>query len=153
MVLLKKIQKILVHLTLFTQLDANVTTNQNPAAHSCQCKECGNPFGVRPIKQGFKRKRRPHSLQLVLPSSKKFALDRGESLSTSLWSDFESIVLNEILNVVEEGNAQSDVTKLYNDTVYYSKSSFCAFPVMQNIVFREKTKQQINSKIQISRQE
>ena len=31
--------------------------------------------------------------------------------------------------------------------------SFCAFPVMQNIVFREKTKQQINSKIQISRQE
>ena len=53
----------------------------------CRCKECGNPFGARPIKHGVKRKRRPHSLQLVLPSSKKFALDRGEFLSTSLWSD------------------------------------------------------------------
>ena len=56
----------------------------------CQCKEWGNPFGARPIMHGMKRKRRPHSLQLVLPSSKKFALDRGEFLSTSLWSDFES---------------------------------------------------------------
>ena len=94
------------------------------------------------------RKRRTHSLQLVLPSSKKFALDRGEFLSTSLWSDFESIVLNEILNVVEEGNAESDVTKLYNDTVY------CAVPLMQSILFREKSKEQIKSKIQIiSRQE
>lgn len=43
-----------------------------------------------------KRARTPHSLQLTLPSSKKFELERGESIATTIWSEFENIVLMEI---------------------------------------------------------
>ena len=46
---------------------------------SCHCKNCSNPYGVRPQKPtGTKRQRRPHSMQITLPISKKFAEDKGE---------------------------------------------------------------------------
>jgi len=54
-------------------------------------------------------------MQQEIPSSKKFALNRGESLSTVLWADFESMVLAEICALDRQG----DIIILYN-IVYYS---------------------------------
>ena len=112
----------------------------------CSCKGCSNPCGVRQCNpQGIKRQRRSHSLQKEIPSSKKFALDRGESLSTAIWSDFESIVLEEISASEQQDES---MIKLFNDIVYYSKSSFCTIPLTEDIVFREKTSSQISAKIE-----
>ena len=49
-------------------------------------------------------------------SLKRFALARGKSLSTAVWSDFELIVITEICALDQQG----DMTKLYNSIVYYS---------------------------------
>ena len=71
--------------------------NSRPCTSLCCSKECTNPCGVRPHKQqGIKRQQHPHSMQQEIPSSKRFALARGQSLSTAVWSDFESIVITEI---------------------------------------------------------
>ena len=48
------------------------------------------------------RKRRAHALQSNIAQNRKFALDYIGSLSVAIWSDFESIVLSEILCVVSE---------------------------------------------------
>ena len=112
----------------------------------CSCKGCSNPCGVRQCNpQVIKRHRRSHSLQKEIPSSKNFVLDRGESLSTAIWSDFESIVLEEISASEQQ---DENMTKLFNDIVYYSKSSFCTIPLTEDIVFREKTSSQISAKIE-----
>ena len=98
-----------------------------PCTSLCSCKDCANPNGVRePKPKGVKRSRRPHSLQAAVPTSKRFAIDRGESLSTSIWSDFESIVLDEILLCHQEAST-IDVTNIYNNIVNYSKSTFCIY--------------------------
>ena len=116
--------------------------HSKPCSSSCLCKECANPFGIRPQKpEVIPRKRRNHFTQAI-PNSKRFAIERGESLSVSIWSKFESIVLQELLQVTD-GN----LTKLYNDTVVYSKSSFCVVPLEEGTVFREKTKTQIEAKL------
>ena len=119
--------------------------NSRPCTSFCRCKDCTNPCGIRPhMQQGTKRQRRQHSMQQQIPSSKMFALDRGESLSTAIWSDFESIVLAEICALGQ----QEDITKFYNDIVYYSKSSFCMVPLKEGIVFREKTTSQLSAKLE-----
>jgi len=55
-------------------------------------------------------------MQQEIPSSKEFALNRGESPSTAVWSDFESMVLAGICALDQQG----DIIILYNDIVYYS---------------------------------
>ena len=88
-----------------------------------------------------------HTLQLQLPTSKKFAIDRGESLSDAIWSDFETIIVMEVSQSSEYKDA-STITKLYNDIVYYSSSLFCSCPLPHSVVFREKTIHQVQSKVQ-----
>lgn len=120
-----------------------------PCTTLCCCKGCKNPYGVRvPKPKGVKRNRRPHSLQIALPTSKRFAVDRGESLSTSIWSDFESIILDEILSNHQDALSTTDITNTYNSIVYYSKSTFCSIPLEAGIIFREKTNNQISSRIE-----
>ena len=66
----------------------------------CHCKNCGNPNGQRKVgAEGNIRKRRTHALQTSTPKSKKLPLI-VESLSSAIWSDFELIVLSEILCAV-----------------------------------------------------
>ena len=60
-----------------------------------------------------------------MPNSKAFAMDRGECISTAVWSDFESIIVMEILQSHDQEDT-TNITKLYNDIVYYSSSLFCA---------------------------
>ena len=77
-----------------------------PMTYACSCRDCANPHGARvPIPKGGKRKRHPHPLQAAIPTSKRFAVDREENLSTSVWSDFESIVLDEILSHQQQASA------------------------------------------------
>jgi len=54
-------------------------------------------------------------MQQEILSNKKFALNR-ESLSTAVWSDFESMMLPGICALDQQG----DIIILYNDIVYYS---------------------------------
>ena len=62
--------------------------NSQARSSLCSCRDCANPYGVRITKpRGVKRIRRPHSLQVSVPTSKSFAVDREESLSASIWSD------------------------------------------------------------------
>ena len=70
-------------------------------------------------------------------------------MSTAVWSDFESIIVMEILQSHDQENT-TNITKLYNDIVYYS-SLFCACPLPYTVVFREKTIGQIESKLQYVR--
>ena len=59
------------------------------------------------------------------------------------WSDFETIVLHQIL----KDNSSSDTHKVYNDIVDYSKALYCVQPLPSNVVFRTKTETEISSKI------
>ena len=81
---------------------------------------------------------------MQVPTSKQFAGERGESLSTAIWSDFETIVLMEIISTNEKD--ECDTTKLYNDTVYYSTLMFCPIPLPPGVVFREETTGQVEHK-------
>ena len=74
--------------------------NGKSCSSICRCKNCGNPNGTRlvvPDGDKSKRKRRPHKYQKDIPDSKRFALERGESVSEGVWSTFECIVLSQIL--------------------------------------------------------
>ena len=115
----------------------------------CHCKNCANPYGIKCTTEAAagkrKHKHRPHSLQVQVPTSKQFAGERGESLSTAIWSDFETIVLMEVISTNKEKD-ECDTTKLYNDTVYYSTSMFCPIPLPPGVVFGEKTTGQVEHK-------
>ena len=122
--------------------------NSQPCGSQCSCKGCANPHGARiPSPKKQKRKRRLHSLQTDIPTSKRFAVERGESLSNGSWSDFESIVLEEIM-MHHQDAAAIDITNTYNKIVYYSKSTFCNTPLQKDVVFRQKTTTQVNNKMQ-----
>jgi len=117
-----------------------------PCSSMCKCKECANPHGLKPAQPPTKKRSRVHhSMQLEIPASKKFALDRGEVISEAVWSRFESIVLDELCTSPEI--EQSDIPKLYNDVVHYSKCDFCTMPLQDSDLFRSKTVQQIQSKL------
>ena len=80
--------------------------------------------------------------------AKKFALDRGESMSAAIWSDFESIVLSEIVSPFSEPQQDATILRLYNDIVYYSTAPFCIFFLPDVITFREKNYTQLHAKLQ-----
>ena len=86
------------------------------------------------------RKQCLHVLQQAIPGSKTFALDRGESLSTAIWSDYESIVLGEVCKLAEQEDM--DVAEINNNIVHYSKSTVWTLPLKEDTVFREKTNKQ-----------
>ena len=53
-----------------------------PCTALCKCTNCDNPYGPRPPPlQGDQRSRRKHPLQIDIPSSKRFAQERGECMS------------------------------------------------------------------------
>ena len=115
---------------------------------SCRCKNCNNPYGKNDSSTKSKRKRRPHTMQVSLPVGKKFAIQRGESLSNTIWSDFETLVLEEILHLShEDSSTDIDIVKLYNDIVEYSKCTFCTITLPEGTIFRDKSLNQINAKI------
>ena len=124
--------------------------NDQSCTSHCRCKDCANPHGTKCMKKPRKRIRRPHSHQLKVPNTKAFATDRGECMSTAVWSDFESIIVMEILQSYDQEDT-ANFTKLCNDIVYYSSSLFCACPLPHAVVFREKTISQIESKLQYVR--
>ena len=78
-------------------------------------------------------------MQVEIPSSKMFAVDRGEVVSEAVWSSFESIVLDELCKSPDVESA--DIPKLYNDIVCYSTCNFCTMPLQDDVLFRNKTTQ------------
>ena len=91
------------------------------------------------------RKRGAHSLQIEIPSSKKFAIERAEVLPANIWSTFETILLSELQNI--EDTEDLDTFQLYNEIVNCSKSNFCTLPLDDEVVLRNKTTTQIASKL------
>ena len=94
---------------------------------------------------------RKHALEAVdVPNSKRFAEQRKEDISMGIWSDFENIVLNQIISLTSFESMES-VGKLYNDTVDYSSAPYCTVPLPPGIVFTKKSTKQITSKIEHSK--
>ena len=73
-----------------------------------------------------------------IPSAKRFAKERQETLPETHWSHLETIVLSEVAKQVEPSNIQ----KVYNDGVYYSTALFCTNPLTPDIVLRRKSREQ-----------
>ena len=119
----------------------NCLRQSKPCTIPCGCRNCSNPFGRRNI-QGV-RKRRPHKHQINIPSATKFAKHRGESLSNSIGSDFETIILQQIIIIHE---SPEDILQLYNDVVSYASSFVCTQSVPTNTVVRKKSLCQVLSK-------
>ena len=111
----------------------------------CRCKNCANPHGSKQVIT-LKRKRTPHDLQIPLPVSKIFAVDRGEAITGGCWSEFETIVLMEIFYNHEKED-KAAITKLFNDIAYYSTSLFCVNPLPEDVVFRQRSLHQIQAKL------
>jgi hypothetical protein len=106
-----------------------------PCITLCCCKYCANPYGVHiPKPKGGKQIDVLIHFRLPCPLARNFLLIE-ESLSTSVWSDFESIILDEILSNHQEALSTTDITNTYN-IVYYS---FCTVPLEAGITFREKS--------------
>ena len=119
-----------------------------PCTSLCRCTNCENPCGQRPPPLlAKKRIRRKHDLQIDIPSSKRFAQERGEHISEGIWSSFESTVLHDICTSLQQETDSGIITKLYNDIVYYSTSSYCLVALPSDVVFRKKSILQITSKI------
>ena len=87
-----------------------------PCTSLCGCKNCDNPHGISPAKTALRKRIQPHMLEKEIPPSKKFAVERGEVVSSSIWSDLETIILKEI-SIASEEYTHHYVTKLYNDIV------------------------------------
>lgn len=118
----------------------------------CKCKNCQNPHGerVKSSGQANRKRRHPHMLQLDVPSCKKYANERGESINLGIWSKFETLVIMEIVAGLSYSKLSYDtenVRHIFNDIVYYSTTSFCVLPLPDNIVFRSKTYGQIEAKL------
>lgn len=123
-----------------------------PCSVTCKCKNCNNPHGkrVKPSETSTKRKRHRHTLQMDLPCSKKFASDSGEDIADGVWSQFETLVVNEIVATLSYSKSIYDATNatiVYNKVQYYSSASFCTFPLPANVVFRIKTVKQVDAKL------
>ena len=67
-------------------------------------------------------------------------------MSSSIWSDLETIILKEI-SIESEEYTHHSVTKLYNDIVYYSTCCFCTHTLPENAILREKSLQQVSFKL------
>ena len=81
---------------------------------------------------------------MVLPSCIKFAEERGEIVSQAIWSEFETLVVHKI------SLQECDITiisKIYSNIVYYANCSYCIAPLLKNVVFLNKTTDQIRSKV------
>ena len=114
--------------------------SSKPCTALCRCIGCSNPNGARiPYSSSCTK----HHCQVDLPQSKKFAQERGETISEALWSEFKTIALYEVYHKVKDMDV---VVKLYNDLVYYSGISCCVEPLPQSIVFRKKSIAQIIGK-------
>ena len=70
----------------------------------------------------------------------------GKEYQVLLWSSFESIVLHEVLSTLQQNTVDAkDITKLFNDIVHYSTSSYCL--ISSNVVFRGKSINEITAKL------
>ena len=111
-----------------------------PCSSLCRCKNCGNPKGSRSLvgqHSSLTRKRRSHELQTMVPSSKKFALERKEEKNETVWSTFEIIVLHEVVKCVSISMNEISMHKVYNDVVYYASSPFSMYFLPKDIIFQE----------------
>ena len=113
---------------------------------ACRCKHCANPHRIRPEKAGKKHTRRPHNMQIEVPSAKRFVQEKGGTIPTSIWSDFETIVLSVVRDNVSSEEV-SKIVKQYNDIVYYSTAIFCYKPLPHDFVFRQKDEVQVKAKL------
>ena len=124
--------------------------HSRPCTTQCKCRRCSNPYGCKPAcceQEKSTRKKRKHCLQVSIPSSKRFAEIRDEKVAEGFWSEFETLVLQEVISEINAHEDHSGIEKLYNDIVYYATSSFCSSPLPPCIVLRKKTSSQVLSKV------
>lgn len=117
--------------------------NAKSCTSLCRCNNCANPNGQRPPSRKIRNRRR-HDLQVTLQSSKEFAQQRGELTSEKFWSTFETTVLQQIMSSHSDLNS---IALAYNNTVTYSKATYCTVTLPPQVVLRPKSVQEIRCKI------
>ena len=80
----------------------------------------------------------------MVPSSKKFSLERKEEINETVWSTFEIIVLREVVKCVSISMNIISMHKVYNDV---ASSPFSMYFLPKDIIFREKSDKQIHAKL------
>ena len=81
-------------------------------------------------------------MQIILPTSKKFALERKEDVNeTILWSNFETIIVYEVLSYASINKDEKSLHK-----TYYDSATFTTFYLPKNVIQR-KNNRQIHAKL------
>ena len=95
----------------------------------CRCFNCKNPFGAQPSPAHPKtRTRRKHALEVInIPNSEAFAKQRKETINKGAWSNFETIVLYEILRQQSAEDNLESMYNLYNDIVDNCNTLFAVY--------------------------
>ena len=73
-------------------------------AYVCKFLECSKPYGAKPSKLTNMNRNQHHCrIQVKIPSSKKYAVDRVdyEAVSEAVWCSFESIVIDELCKSID----------------------------------------------------
>ena len=121
---------------------------KQPCSKLCGCKGCANPFGNRVVLG--KRKREPHSWQQLDCCNASFILERGQTLTDGCWSDFETIVL---INIIQYCNAEAlatsadEIQAMYNEVVSFIHAPYCSIQLPPTALLRKKSGRQMKSKI------
>lgn len=121
--------------------------HKKACSSACSCKGCKNPIGLRPLTP-VKRKRHRHELQTEIPSPKRFLAERG-TLPQGPWSQFETIVFANVLNVLKSlfiEETSNNIVEAYNEVVAYSNSSVCSTTLPPSCILKHKTYNQIIGK-------
>lgn len=68
-------------------------------------------------------------------------------MSRATWSNLETILLSELCTTLQDQYDNEVITKVYNDIVDYSTTSFCSVILPDDVVLRKKTLNEVTSKI------
>ncbi len=122
---------------------------KQPCSNLCGCKGCTNPFGNRVVLG--KRKREPHSWQQLDCCNASFILERGQEMADGCWSDFETILLINIIqycsNIEDLATSADEIQTTYNDIVTFVHAPYCSVQLPQTALLRKKSGRQIKSKL------
>lgn len=114
---------------------------------TCACRGCNNPNGKKPSEGILKRKREPHTWQLLNTSNKSFILNSGQVLAQGAWSEFENTVFANILRYSQGENNAATIFHLFSAVVKHIHAPYFSFEIPEDAIIRPKSIKQIEGKL------
>lgn len=114
----------------------------------CLCKQCGNPYGHKPIISLKKRRRQTSLLQISHFKNTEFLKDRNEDVTKGNWSILECVLLRRVVNYVGKNKASiDDIKKVFDEVVQVINDNGVALPVGKKSITAIMYKVQEQSKL------